>query len=364
VKNYAKEDGMISKLVATLTLIGLVYLTGIAHAGTIYVPDDYVSIQDAVNSSNSGDSIVVRDGIYIENLIIDKAVKIVSENGNSSTVIKPRNPREHVISINSNNVTINGFTIIGSNICNYAGVKLDQVKNCIIINNLIKNNCWGIAIFGTSSNNTIENNTLTGNGRGIIGGGKFNVLKSNYVYDNIGGINFGGQHNYILHNNISENIIGIFLTGYYDVVEFNTITLNYYEGIYLAWGSYNKITKNNVNKNGVGIRILESNHNWIFLNNFICNTKTYSFEGALGWVPSDNFWNSSQPLNYEYKGISYVNYMGNYWGGARDFDGDGLAMNRSCFIHLMQITTLSSNLGNITLDTNKLERFQFQRLQY
>ena len=40
---------------------------------TIYVPDDYETIQEAVNHAQPGDTIIVRDGTYVENVVIDKS---------------------------------------------------------------------------------------------------------------------------------------------------------------------------------------------------------------------------------------------------------------------------------------------------
>ena len=54
----------------------------------IYVPDDYPSIQDAVNAAHYGDMIIVRDGTYMENVVIDKSLKIRSENGPQSTIVQ------------------------------------------------------------------------------------------------------------------------------------------------------------------------------------------------------------------------------------------------------------------------------------
>ena len=43
-----------------------------SEAKTIYVPDDYEKIQWAVDNASAGDTIIVRDGTYYENVIICK----------------------------------------------------------------------------------------------------------------------------------------------------------------------------------------------------------------------------------------------------------------------------------------------------
>ena len=44
-----------------------VFVSGLL-ANTIHVPGDYLTIQDAINNSSDGDSILVQPGNYIENL--------------------------------------------------------------------------------------------------------------------------------------------------------------------------------------------------------------------------------------------------------------------------------------------------------
>jgi len=41
---------------------------GVSAARTIYVPEDYAKIQWAVDNASAGDTIIVRDGTYTENV--------------------------------------------------------------------------------------------------------------------------------------------------------------------------------------------------------------------------------------------------------------------------------------------------------
>ena len=49
---------------------------------TIYVPDDYPKIQWAVDNASAGDTIIVRDGTYTENIAVTKSLTIKSSSGN------------------------------------------------------------------------------------------------------------------------------------------------------------------------------------------------------------------------------------------------------------------------------------------
>ena len=50
----------------------LTAFASVSEAMTIYVPDDYEKIQWAVDNASVGDTIVVRDGVYVENIKVGK----------------------------------------------------------------------------------------------------------------------------------------------------------------------------------------------------------------------------------------------------------------------------------------------------
>ncbi|NOR76967.1 MAG: hypothetical protein GQ523_00710, partial [Methanophagales archaeon] len=69
-----------------------------------------------------------------------------------------------------------------------------------------------------------------------------------------------------------------------------------------------------------GIDLSNSGNNKIYLNNFINNRENVHPE------ISGNFWNSTEPLTYQYKNTTFTSYMGNFWSDYKgpDADGDGL----------------------------------------
>ena len=73
----------------TITVIAALLLSvGSSHASTIYVPDDYGTIQDAIDFAVNGDSVVARPGTYVENIyFLGKAISVSSEMGASVTTI-------------------------------------------------------------------------------------------------------------------------------------------------------------------------------------------------------------------------------------------------------------------------------------
>jgi len=63
-------------------------ISGLAQAATINVPTDQLTIQAAIDAASDGDTIVVADGVYNENVNVNKAVTLVSVNGSGATTIQ------------------------------------------------------------------------------------------------------------------------------------------------------------------------------------------------------------------------------------------------------------------------------------
>jgi len=73
--------------------------SGVVSATTYYVPDDHARIQWAVDNATDGDTIVVRDGVYVENVNVDKSLDIRSENGSAECIVQAANPDDHVFEV-------------------------------------------------------------------------------------------------------------------------------------------------------------------------------------------------------------------------------------------------------------------------
>jgi parallel beta-helix repeat protein len=86
-----------------------------ARAATIWYVNPGASIQAAVDAASRGDTIIVRDGTYIENVDVTKDhLTIRSENGAESTIVQAANPNDHVFEVTADYVNIYGFTIKGA----------------------------------------------------------------------------------------------------------------------------------------------------------------------------------------------------------------------------------------------------------
>jgi hypothetical protein len=89
--------------VICLLLLFLLFPLGAASAKTITVDDsggaDFTKIQSAVNTASEGDTIFVKDGIFVENVKINKSLIIRSESGYEGTIVETKNPTDHVFEI-------------------------------------------------------------------------------------------------------------------------------------------------------------------------------------------------------------------------------------------------------------------------
>jgi parallel beta-helix repeat protein len=147
------------KAIAIGILLALFFLVSSCTA-TIYVPADYETIQAAVNAASHGDTIIVRDGTYIENIEVHKSLTIRSENGPNSTIVRAEDPGYDVFSVTADRVAISGFTAEGA--IGAAGISLFYADYCNISDNHCLNNYHGIYI-ANSNENSIANNTCTSN---------------------------------------------------------------------------------------------------------------------------------------------------------------------------------------------------------
>lgn len=72
-------------------------------------------IQHAVDNVTDGETVCVKDGVYTENVNLDKRLTLRSENGSSSTMVQAATPTTSVIVVSANYVNLSGFMVTGAN---------------------------------------------------------------------------------------------------------------------------------------------------------------------------------------------------------------------------------------------------------
>jgi nitrous oxidase accessory protein NosD len=225
----------------------LLLLGNIASAATIKVPDEYTKIQWAIDNATTGDTIEVYNGIYYENVNVNKQINL---KGKGSPIVNAGGSGSAII-INADGVTIEGFIAINSNSDYYssdAGIKVNS-NNSIIIDNNANNNIHGIILQGlddscyddscASHGNNITNNSA---GRIIIIRSENNNITNNTIFGGFG-IVYYSKYNYIKGNTVDGGIgIGDYSSG-------NSIVDNTVHGkisLFQCGGS-NNLSSNNLN---------------------------------------------------------------------------------------------------------------------
>ena len=267
----------------------------ITSGNQIYVPDDYSTIQEAVDAAAPGDEIIVRDGDYYEDVsVVTDSLTIKSENGFGSVFLYGAIEFEGVtggkadglVSIGDGGYSfIGGIFVVG---CSDVAVKNSAVGYGLGIIIYISSNCnakdniagynlpldptyffGGITVAG-SSGNLVSGNYAFANdfsGIGLIesygNNVKNNICDDNggypdgsflELYNGILDISFGtGGNNHYMNNEASGNLFCGMLLAYSDnnkIGPTNTFNENDILGLYLFESDYNVVQKNTAHDNG------------------------------------------------------------------------------------------------------------------
>jgi len=228
-------------MVLGLLFLLLLLVGGSGEGRTITVDDDggadYISIQDAINASEDGDTIRVWDGIYREDIIVNVSVSLIG-NGTNKTIFEHLTNTTNII-ILSDNVTIKGFSFTG-----------------------LWNNDWEPPSFA-----------WTTTGRGIQLTGDYCRISSNRFLNLDWGI-WQVKSNWSIIENCQ------FVGGYYGVsvdepsqfTFINNSFSQYITGVTLSTSDGNSISNCTFKNNKMGLRLQRSSNNVITHNNFSFNT--------------------------------------------------------------------------------------------
>jgi len=314
-KNQARK--IIICFLALIILFSLVSHSNPVKAGNIRVPEDYATIQAAINAAIDGDVIIISPGTYVENLLIDgKAITLTSlffstddRQYIDNTIIAgsisydPANPGEPVIRIGTENsgkiipeTTIQGLTLKngadGLKVFNNVKILDNHITStkdaidltnsgAIIQRNLIDFNTDDAVDFDMASYGLVENNSLSENkGDGIemrfheYSGPILNIVVRNnqIIHNNSDGIQLirdwvGGElvSNRVL--TIERNLIYNNRQAGLGLMD-NALTTEDYRGASLLERIH--LINNTIINNNYG---LSGGDNMVVVNNIIANSK-------------------------------------------------------------------------------------------
>jgi len=150
-----------------LSLLALLPASALAQ-NTWFVPDDFPTIQAGIDGSVNGDTVIVRDGTYFENINFNgMAITLKSENGPTTTMIDG-NQMGSVVRIESgegSDSVFEGFTVTNGSALEGGGMYCygasPTLENCTFTNNTAL--YYGGGMFCYHSSPTLENCTFTDN---------------------------------------------------------------------------------------------------------------------------------------------------------------------------------------------------------
>jgi len=286
----------------------------------IIVPDNYPTIQKAINNASDGDVIYVRANVYYEKVVINKPNLIIIGESKEHTIIDG-NGSGPIIEITAKNVTFTGFTLrrsstFGAEILNYANFSFNIVLQCHV----------GVDV---SSRSLVTHNFISdcSNGVSLHSCSEVIVRENNFTRNIDGVILSSGSYNYVLNNTITKSVTGghgiTILSSSFNNLICSNLIWNNSHGIWLSGNSScNVIANNTIAKNSIlGIELTDAPNNMIYHNNFINNKKQVTTNTINTW---DNGYPSGGNYWSDYKN-KISNAEDNYKGEEQSIPGsDGV----------------------------------------
>jgi parallel beta-helix repeat protein len=209
----------------------------------IIVPTDYPTIQGAIDKASTGDTVIVDDGLYKENIVIGDAIVLRSKNGSEKTFVEPVEAKSDIIRVLEvpGGVTITGFTLSGSLA---AGLYIIKSPGSRVFNNISTANNYGVQV-EHSPGSIVKENALNVNDTGL-----YLLFSDECVVEG---------------NDVSRNTnAGILLhSSHKSTLTENEVNRNMWNGITLSSSNDNIVKANNALKNTYAIVVSESSGNMI-----------------------------------------------------------------------------------------------------
>jgi parallel beta-helix repeat protein len=191
----------------------------------------YASLQTAIDTSHTGETLFVARGVYSEHLNITKPLTLRGEH--TETTIIDGEDGGTIIRIEAGGVTVAGFTLIrcgcpcGGNSGIYIagsqsnvtvthtlvtqnlgyGITVDRSRDVTLADNTLVGNLYGLRLLNSTQITVVANRILDSNNFGLyIGFSNDSLIHGNHIAGNSFGIGlFYSVNNTLYHNNLRDN---------------------------------------------------------------------------------------------------------------------------------------------------------------
>ena len=297
--------------------------------------EQYKTIKSAIAAAQSGDTIFVQKGHYIEGTIdLQKSITLI---GIDRPVIDG-NMIGEIITFNADNIVLKGFKLINSGrdeIRSVAAVHIYTSANSVIDNNIFENNHFGIYV-QRGLRVLISNNKITTN-RGTS-------------EENIGdGIHLlGSREIWVKNNYISGHKDGIYLEKNAKCFIFHNLSRhNLRYGLHFMFSNDSVYTGNVFDNNEAGVAVMYAMNVSMYDNKFINNWGDSVFglllkEISYSKIRGNTFQNNTTAIFAD--GATRIDFYNNQF----ENNGWAIKINSNC----MENKLMRNNFVNNTFDVS------------
>ena len=233
-----------------------------ATSAVLLVPDQYLTIQSAINAAHNGDTILVGPGRYYEVVYVNKSVSIIGDSPLTTTIYGTgyqTNGPGDPFAISANNVLVANFSIRQGDEYNGA-IRAISSSNVTVRNNVFvqiaepyldvrMDDCSTFSIYGNNMSNggfiqimnsqegEISNNTLAGSNSGpidIYQSSNIQISDNSILQTDIGITVQNSPNCSILRNTIGNSQNGLDLTKSPESILKDNVVFNSYTGISIS----------------------------------------------------------------------------------------------------------------------------------